>query len=346
MIKCKNIITLCDENFNSCGDLGVNINNILTTEISDVKTIEGFNKVLYSELIDVKSRKTISSYPLLRVLYDRYKSSFNGSRKSSSFDYYKMDNFVTLVGDYWVDLIEQVIPSTTIWGSTIKYRNNIFDKTKFKYKQYTLFTCQPVDKISYPSPTSGNNKTIEVITTNISKSNKTNICLDDSTDSTTCSGVTIQQINFGSEFIGSVTVIGNPVISQPPIISGNTNSGTTVPILTTPNPTGTTSSGPIRIVECDLIINSIKINIPDDSTGTVTPSFVGGTAPYKYKWLITKKEGQFSDWDFQNGNNTTQVALLTGTTTTGRDAKDIICFSLEIEDINGCTYTIKNCYPK
>jgi len=326
MTNCKSVITLCDENFNSCGDLGVNMQEMLTTDVSDMTTVKEFGNTLCSELIDVKSRKTISSYPTLRALYDRYRDGFQSNPKSSAFDYYKMDNFVSLVGDYWVDLIEQVVPSTTIWGSTIKYRNTIFDKDKFKYKQYTLFTCQNVDGIQYPSPTSGYNPTVEVITRDIGVPQYVGPeCLAPTSETTICSGVTVQQINYGSEFIGTVTIIGDTTSS---------------------NPTGTTGDIPIEITECDLVINNLTFSTNKGDGTILTPNFVGGTAPYTYSWVIPVQQGQFSDWGFENGNNTGATITLTGTTTPPISDEDRICISLGMTDINGCTYGMSQCFPQ
>jgi hypothetical protein len=41
-----------------------------------------------------------------------------------------MDQFAGLIGDYWVDIVEQVIPATTLWGSTKIYSNSVFDTQK------------------------------------------------------------------------------------------------------------------------------------------------------------------------------------------------------------------------
>ena len=41
----------------------------------------------------------------------------------------------------WTDIIEQVVPATTIWGSVKIYSNTIFDQQKFKYKNGSLFIC-------------------------------------------------------------------------------------------------------------------------------------------------------------------------------------------------------------
>jgi hypothetical protein len=53
-----------------------------------------------------------------------------------------MQNISQLVGNYWIDLIEQFVPSTTIWGSTNVYRNTVFDTQKHQYKSNTLFLCE------------------------------------------------------------------------------------------------------------------------------------------------------------------------------------------------------------
>jgi len=309
----------------TCGDIGLNLQELLTTEVNTITTIKEFNNTLRTELIDVKNRKTISSYPTIRALYDRYKNGFKSNPKSSSFDYYKMGNFVSLVGNYWVDLIEQVVPSTTIWGSTIKHSNTIFDKDKFKYKQYSLFTCQNTNNIEYPSPTSGHNTTVEVIIKDIGTPEYVGPdCLAPPEEKTICSGVTIQQINYGSEFIGSVTIIGD------------TNK---------PNPTGTTGEDPIEITECDLVINNIKLSSSEIAAAVAEPNFVGGTAPYTYNWAIPIQEGQYSDWGFENGDNTNPTAVLTGTTS--RLSKgDNLCLTLNMTDVNGCTYGMSQCFPE
>jgi cell division septum initiation protein DivIVA len=45
-----------------------------------------------------------------------------------------------LIGDYWTDIIEQVVPATTIWdghnNSGKVYRNTIFEQQKYPYRRY------------------------------------------------------------------------------------------------------------------------------------------------------------------------------------------------------------------
>jgi histidinol phosphatase-like enzyme len=126
-----------------CGDnFTVNFNELMTEPIANATTNEQFDEYLTTELIDVKDRKTLSAYATLRALYDRYMhSSVYTGIQSSAYDYAKMDGIANMVGTYWVDVIEQVIPATTIWGSTKIYSNTMFDQQKFTYKKGTLFTC-------------------------------------------------------------------------------------------------------------------------------------------------------------------------------------------------------------
>lgn len=230
MANCTTKITLCEDRFTVCGDVGLNINTILTSDISTLNSLQEFKEVVSSELVDVKSWKTQSSYPTLRLLYDRYINSTDYcDALSSQFNYSDMIKFSELVGTYWVDLIEQVIPSTTIWGSTYVYGNTIFDQQKFTYKKYSLFGCElPSYSGNVVSPTSGWTDSVQVeweilpndiVTTGDTTTGTTEVtspfanityngCKPNEQEQTptldTCIGVGIIQINCGSEFIGRI----------------------------------------------------------------------------------------------------------------------------------------------
>lgn len=194
-----------------CGDNTVKINELLSSTITESTSFEEFKYFLKTELIDVKNRQTLSSYPTLKLLYDRYlNSQYYCGTLSSAFSYLTMEEFSNLIGDYWVDLVEQVIPSTTIWGSVKIYSNTIFDQQKHQYKSYTSFFCDnPLfgEKVLSPiNSISGQCTNVDVDILNISTGatwstlpSKTNIC------DTLC----ISQMNFGSEFIGNVTILGD-----------------------------------------------------------------------------------------------------------------------------------------
>lgn len=192
-----------------CGDNQIEFNKLITTDISTIKTIDNFENLMVSELINVKNRQTISGYPTLKALYERYLNSLKYcGTQSSAFDYYTMDQFANLIGDYWVDIIEQVIPATTIWGSVKIYTNTIFDQQKFKYKQYSsLFGGNPFQCLEVLSPingVSGQCQDVDVITTVISVPVEGELTPKPVYNYS--NKLCIAQMNWGSEFIGTVSI--------------------------------------------------------------------------------------------------------------------------------------------
>jgi hypothetical protein len=146
--NCLNIsssVTLINNSFtiknNGCGDIAIDLGVKLSKDITELNTLQEFNTLLYSELIDVKNRQSITAYPTLRLIYERYLTNDNCVNQSNGFNYDSMDLLTQSIGTYWVDLIEQFIPATTIWGSTYVYRNTIFDTPKYAYKSNTLWLC-------------------------------------------------------------------------------------------------------------------------------------------------------------------------------------------------------------
>jgi len=110
---------------------------------SQINTKADFDSMVLSNLIDVKSRQTISDYPTLRLFYQLYLTANNcGKELSGKLTYNSLFEFMDKIGDYWLDLLEQVVPATTIWegcdNSGKIFRNTIFDQNKFNYKKYNL----------------------------------------------------------------------------------------------------------------------------------------------------------------------------------------------------------------
>lgn len=189
-----------------CGDNRISFDKIMSKDLAEVNNVEDFRYFLLTELIDVKNRQTISGYPTLRALYDRYlNSNFYCQTQSSAFNYLTIDKFSELITTYWYDLIEQVIPATTIWGAVKIYSNTIFDQQKHRYRSYsTLFCDNPYNGLRVTSSvnaTSGLTQNVGVELINIT----TGITLTTSV----CNEVSLVQMNFGSEFIGSVSCLGN-----------------------------------------------------------------------------------------------------------------------------------------
>ena len=124
-------------------DVCINPLDFLDFDPSNINIKDIFDDLVLSNLIDAKSRQTISDYPLLRLFYELYLKANNcGKNLSNKFTYDTMFEFMDKIGDYWLDLIEQVVPATTIWegcdNSGKIYRNTIFDQNKFKYKKSSL----------------------------------------------------------------------------------------------------------------------------------------------------------------------------------------------------------------
>ena len=198
--------TTCEPCLNACcGDNMIDFDTLMTQSLSGITTVEDFEYFITSELIDAKSRKTLSAYPTLRALYDRYMNSFDYcDTNSSRFDYVQMDQFSHLIDSYWVDLVEQVVPATTIWGSVKIYGNTIFDQQKFQYKKSSLFSCtdDAVNQIASAS-------TVGVDTITITGEKKTQ----------SCNGVYIKQIDNGSGFIGTIQSISTTSMNNNNFIS-------------------------------------------------------------------------------------------------------------------------------
>ena len=45
-----------------------------------------------------------------------------------------MIDYCEKIGDYWIRLMEQFIPATTIWQGGVRFENSIFHRYKFPYK--------------------------------------------------------------------------------------------------------------------------------------------------------------------------------------------------------------------
>ena len=208
-----------------CGDDGcTNFDTLLTTDLTEIDTVLEFGSVLSNELIDVKSRQTISGYPTLRMLYDRYNLHALDycDVDSSRFDYFDMDNFGKSVGDYWIGLIEQVVPATTIWGSTYTYKNTIFDQQKYKYRQNNLYLCDnPSVNFPFSAISKDSSVSVETFNLTLTEINTGNTITTVSKELTTrnCGGVWIMQNTCNPEFLGTVRIIGRTGTNNPTTIN-------------------------------------------------------------------------------------------------------------------------------
>ena len=209
-MDCKHKIRVGESKFCSNGDVGVNYNELLTSDINKTSSKDTFTKTLTSELIDVKNRQTIQSYPTLRLLYDRYLNSEKyGCDKSKKYNYNLLEEFGSLVGDFWVDLIEQVVPSTALWGSTFVYRNTEFDRHKFQYKPYNLWVCdEPNGFTTMEIENQDELEEVEAIIYNLKDVSSNEIkCFEvEEKAANVCTNPKVTKINNTNEYFGTITI--------------------------------------------------------------------------------------------------------------------------------------------
>lgn len=174
--------------------MSIDLTSIITTDYSST-SVEDLNDILRTELIDVKTRKSSIGYPTLEMVYDRYlNSDLYDGLESNKYTFGTVSNFINLLGNHWVDLIEQVIPSTTLWGSTDKIKNTIFRENKFKYNRYNLMFCNRDNE-----PTLAEYNEVEVILKTVDE-------VDEFSDK--CNNVYIQTLSHDCGTIGTVTIVG------------------------------------------------------------------------------------------------------------------------------------------
>jgi hypothetical protein len=54
--------------------------------------------------------------------------------QNDGFTYGKMIEYINGIGDYWIRLVEQFVPATTIWNTGTRIENSIFHRQKFVYR--------------------------------------------------------------------------------------------------------------------------------------------------------------------------------------------------------------------
>lgn len=204
----------------------VDLTPLVTVPLTE---LEDDNELL-NMLIDAKSRKTLRGYPVIDLIYHRYRNALEHCGvQTNIINDVDLDNFITLLGTYWSDLIEQLVPATTIWGASLTSGQSPLTSgnNKFRYRRYSSFPCYGNDITTAPSPVNGD-YVVSVITEDISDNvlsasvpravlsnniltvpNRISTASFTTKRVTKCNLLSISQSNDGSEFLGSVTVIGD-----------------------------------------------------------------------------------------------------------------------------------------
>lgn len=106
-----------------------------------VKTFFEFVQTFWKNTINVRNRLFSSNgktggYPTLESIYWKYIESEDiANIPNNNFKYENMIEYVNGMGDYWIRLIEQMVPATTIWNTGIKMENSIFHRQKFVWRR-------------------------------------------------------------------------------------------------------------------------------------------------------------------------------------------------------------------
>jgi hypothetical protein len=118
------------------------------------KSFFEFAQTFWHNMINVRNRQFITDgktggYPTLQSIFWKYlESNLYVNIPNDEFTYQKMIDYVNGLGDYWIRLIEQMVPATTIWNTGVRYENSIFHRQKFVWRrqcgcQIIPIPCKP-----------------------------------------------------------------------------------------------------------------------------------------------------------------------------------------------------------
>ena len=105
------------------------------------ETFFEFAQTFWRNTINVRNRQYAtdggtSGYPTLSSIYWNYLESESlAGVQNDNFTYKTMIDYVSGMGDYWIRLVEQMIPATTIWNTGVKLENSIFHRQKFVWRR-------------------------------------------------------------------------------------------------------------------------------------------------------------------------------------------------------------------
>lgn len=105
------------------------------------KTFFEFAQTFWKNTINVRNRQyafdgKTGGYPTLQSIFWKYLlSEETVNIPNNNFNYQNMIEYVNGMGDYWIRLIEQMIPATTIWNTGVRLENSIFHRQKMVWRR-------------------------------------------------------------------------------------------------------------------------------------------------------------------------------------------------------------------
>ena len=129
------------------------VDNTVINPRPNQKTFFEFAQTFWLNTINVRNRQFAtdggtSGYPTLQSIYWRYlESEKDQGIQNDNFTYKTMIEYVNGMGDYWVRLVEQMIPATTIWTTGVKMENSIFHRQKFVWRRQRGCEIIPINSV-------------------------------------------------------------------------------------------------------------------------------------------------------------------------------------------------------
>ena len=105
------------------------------------KTFFEFAQTFWENMINTRNRQYISDgktggYPTLQSIWWKYiEQEQTIGIPNNMYTYQKLIDYVNGIGPYWMKLVEQMVPATTIWNTGVKFENSIFQRQKFVYRR-------------------------------------------------------------------------------------------------------------------------------------------------------------------------------------------------------------------
>jgi hypothetical protein len=125
------------------------VDNTIIDPKPQIKDFFEFKETFWKNMINVRNRQISSDgktggYPFLQNIFYRYlESQQEAGITNDGFSYTKMTEYVNGIGNFWVNLVEQFIPATTLWNTGTRIENSIFHRQKFAYRMQR--GCLPLD---------------------------------------------------------------------------------------------------------------------------------------------------------------------------------------------------------
>jgi hypothetical protein len=133
--------TYCDPNPTTIYPNKGGVDNTVIKPEPNSKTFFEFAQTFWKNTINVRNRQFASDggtsgYPTLQSIYWRYlESEKDTGIQNDNFTYKTMIEYVNGMGDYWIRLVEQMMPASTIWNTGVKLENSIFHRQKFVWRR-------------------------------------------------------------------------------------------------------------------------------------------------------------------------------------------------------------------